>query len=123
MQVTGEYSAQRCIRGQINGTVEPVDNNTQLFFKDTRGAGAVNSSGETHYEIGIIAEQNARVMPPDQTRLHLSLSESQQDGDFGQSLVCAEPASESHSDLLKLGYGDRGSQSHWILISHRPIDE
>lgn len=37
MQVTGEYSTQRSIRGQINGAVEPVDNNTQLFFfKDTR---------------------------------------------------------------------------------------
>lgn len=59
MQVTGEYSAQRSIRGQINVAVELVDNNTQLFFKDTRRGEAVNSSGETHYEIGTIAEQNA----------------------------------------------------------------
>lgn len=35
MQVTREHSAQRSIRGQINMAVEPVDNNTQLSFKDT----------------------------------------------------------------------------------------
>lgn len=36
MQVTGEHSTQKSIRGQINVAVEPVDNNIQLSFKDTR---------------------------------------------------------------------------------------